>query len=90
MTIFAKLRPAFRRTTTDDVAESSIGMAPVEDNKGNEVVTDTTVASRSSETPRSELPETDLPTEDAQEGVKAVEAVTLAWTKTTLIMVFCK
>ncbi|KAL7320376.1 hypothetical protein PS15m_000272 [Mucor circinelloides] len=33
-------------------------------------------------------PKSELPTEDAQQGVKDVEAVTLTWSKTTLIAVF--
>lgn len=35
-------------------------------------------------------PKIELPTEDAQKGVKDVEAVTLTWSKTTLIAVFAK
>lgn len=35
-------------------------------------------------------PKSELPTEDAQQGVKDVEAVTLTWSKTTLIAVFIK
>lgn len=32
----------------------------------------------------------EVPTEDLQQGVKDVEAVTLSWTKTMLIAVFAK
>lgn len=32
----------------------------------------------------------EVPTEDTQQGVKDLEAVTLSWTKTTLIAVFAK
>jgi hypothetical protein len=38
--------------------------------------------------PNSENPE--VPTEDVQQGVRDVEAVTLSWTKTMLIAVFAK
>jgi hypothetical protein len=32
----------------------------------------------------------EVPTADIQQGVKDAEAVTLSWTKTTLILVFAK
>lgn len=35
-------------------------------------------------------PKPERPTEDAQKGVKEVEAVTLTWSKPTLIAVFIK
>lgn len=84
MAVFPKLRDAFRRTATDDDAVTPVAVSMVEDNEKGPV-TDDTAASNGSDEPQAELP-----SEDAQRGVKEVEAVTLTWSKKTLIAVFLK
>lgn len=78
----SRLRTAFRRSSTQEsvtpVAVTAVG------EKNHEIPHDAESAMPA--TP--ENPE--LPTEDTQQGVKELEAVTLSWTKTTLIAVFVK
>ena len=78
----SRFRSAFRRSSTKEsvtpVAVSTVG------EKNGEIPTDTETAMPAT----AENPE--VPTEDTQQGVKDVEAVTLSWTKTMLIAVFVK
>lgn len=78
----SRLRAAFRRSSTQEsvtpVAVTTVG------EKNQEIPGDAEFARPAT----AENPE--LPTEDTQQGVKELEAVTLSWTKTTLILVFVK
>ena len=76
----SRFRSAFRRSSTQE-SVTQVAMATDADEKSN-VPTDPVAA------PNSADPE--IPTLDAQQGVRDVEAVTLAWTKTMLIAVFAK
>ncbi|KKY14145.1 putative mfs siderophore iron [Phaeomoniella chlamydospora] len=84
-----KLRPGFRRTETDH-AGTSVAMTTVTADKQEPLAEGTTTGNgndeRQSETPGEALPE--LPDEDLQRGVQDVQAVTLTWSKKSLIAVF--
>ncbi|ROV94992.1 hypothetical protein VMCG_08299 [Cytospora schulzeri] len=94
MSAFAKLRAPFRRTATDDALGTSVAMEdtkPVEENKkdsttatATDEATDDATASNSNEESR----QAEVPDEDVQYGVQDVEAVTLTWSRTSLIIVF--
>ncbi|KAJ9151333.1 Siderophore iron transporter mirB [Pleurostoma richardsiae] len=81
MVALNRLRTAFRRTTTDD-GLTPVVMDTVGDNKVNPVTEGTTGVDSPGE------PQPELPAEDAQRGVHDVEAVTLTWSKASLIAVF--
>lgn len=76
----SRFRSAFRRSSTQE----SVTQVPVgtDGEKKSEMPTET-VAVANAENP-------EVPTEDVQQGVKDVEAVTLSWTRTMLIAVFAK
>ncbi|KAJ5787741.1 Major facilitator superfamily domain general substrate transporter [Penicillium paradoxum] len=74
----ARFRSAFRRSAS---AESDIPVDVTTDGERKSELPSAVVAPADEENP-------DLPTEDSQQGVKAVEAVTLSWTKGMLIAVF--
>jgi hypothetical protein len=83
----SRFRPGFRRTATDD-ASTSIQTLPLDTietgekqpatSSGEAAATDDIIAEAL----------TKLPVQDAQRGVQDVEAVTLTWSKKSLIAVF--
>lgn len=76
-------RAAFSRRTTDDDV-TSVNRSTVVDNKQENTAGDV---------PADHVPDEaqpDAPTEGAQRGVHNVEAVTLTWSKKSLIAVFIK
>ncbi|KIY02720.1 uncharacterized protein Z520_01185 [Fonsecaea multimorphosa CBS 102226] len=89
MAVFPKFRPGFRRTTTND-AENPLPMTPLGvggSQKDTAAITsvEATIGSSSNEEASHEAQN---PTEDAQRGVQDVEAVTLTWSKRSLVAVF--
>lgn len=78
-----KLRAALRPSQIDNTV-TSIPVNTVEVNEKNPATDDAT-AGNSNDTRHP-----DLPSEELQRGVQTVEAVTLTWTKTTLVAVFMK
>lgn len=102
-TMFAKLRKPFRRTNTSDVAAptetqgNDVAMTSVELEDGKK---DTTLATATddagtddagtSKTKDESDQPPELPEENLQYGVRDVEAVTLSWSKRSLITVFIK
>ena len=85
---FSRLRPSiFGKTAANATSDDSIVKGKQKESDAKSVVSSvkTTHAESSSQ-----QPEEELPTEDAQRGVKKAEAVTLTWSKTTLIAVFVK
>lgn len=81
--MFLKLRDALRRTPTNNTV-TSVAVNPVEVNEKNPATDDTTADNSNGEK------QSELPSEDLQRGVRNVEAVTLTWSKTTLVAVFLK
>ncbi|KAL4862127.1 hypothetical protein BDV12DRAFT_179280 [Aspergillus spectabilis] len=81
MAVSNRLRSAFRRRATDDTT-TSVAVTTAQENK-----TDSSPESGPQNTD-SASPEDAKPTEGAQRGVQDVEAVTLTWSKGTLIAVF--
>lgn len=77
-------RNTFRRTTTDDTI-NQVATAPVEENKTDPATVETGPASKETRDLQEELPG-----EDLQRGVQDVEAVTLSWSKASLVAVFAK
>ena len=74
------VRNSSRRSLTQEtITEVSV---PTDGEKKSEIPTEAGVL------PNKE--DVEVPTEDLQQGVKNVEAVTLSWTKTMLIAVFVK
>jgi len=86
MPSFAKLRPGFRRSTTEGppAASNELSDVVVEEPKRDTTLDGPVVESELGPSPA------DRPSQDAQRGVQEVEAVTLTWSKTTLIAVFLK
>lgn len=84
MAAFPKPRFGFGRTTTNDEV-TPVAMTTVEGDKKDPAIgsPDDTAADQSNEKPPLELP-----SQDAQRGVQNVEAVTLTWSKNSLIAVF--
>ena len=82
--MFDKLRDASGRTPTDNTV-TSVAVDTLEVNEKHPASTDYTSAGDSNGAPQSELP-----SEELQRGVQNVEAVTLTWSKKTLIAVFLK
>ncbi|OQE42259.1 hypothetical protein PENCOP_c004G07009 [Penicillium coprophilum] len=74
----SRFRSAFRRSSTQ---ESVTQVAVSTDGEKKTELPTETVAVANADNP-------EVPTEDTQQGVKDVEAVTLSWTKTMLIAVF--
>ena len=82
MAVRSRLRAAFRRRNTDET-EAPVAVTSEQQNKVDpspEVGPAVDLAA----------PEDVVPAEDAQRGVQDVEAVTLSWSKRSLIMVFVK
>lgn len=77
-------RNTFRRTTTNDTI-NQVATAPAEENKTGPATVEGGPASKEA----GDLQE-ELPGEDLQRGVQDVEAVTLSWSKASLIAVFAK
>lgn len=93
MSAFAKLRAPFRRTATDDALGTSVEMtenpARTETKKDPATATDEATDDATASN-RNEERSAELPDENVQYGVQDVEAVTLSWSRTALIMVFAK
>ncbi|KAF5016373.1 hypothetical protein F66182_11964, partial [Fusarium sp. NRRL 66182] len=75
-------RNTFRRTTTDDTI-NQVATAPAGENK-----TDPATVEGASENKEARYLPDELPGEDFQRGVQDVEAVTLSWSKVSIIAVF--
>ena len=83
MAVLSRLRDTFRRPPTDDAGSSAV-ISTAEEHK-KDPATDGAAVVNSSDESRPELP-----SENLQRGVQHVEAVTLAWSKASLIAVFLK
>lgn len=81
----SRFRSAFRRPVTAPADDTTTEMA----SSAND---DKQIAASTLDGPndKDEQKASDLPTEDAQRGVRTVEAITLTWTKGSLICVFIK
>lgn len=98
MALNSKLRSVFRRQATGD-AQDSVAVDTIDEKtarirenpamEGNEK-NKVDQAIGTTGTDGSGDFQDELPTENAQRGVHDVEAVTLTWTKTTLVAVFLK
>lgn len=82
MAVFSRFRAAVRRASTEDVDVSASKKEIELDALDAESVTPTK--------DKNEPPQMELPSEDVQRGVQEVEAVTLTWSRATLIAVFIK
>ncbi|BCS28336.1 uncharacterized protein APUU_61384A [Aspergillus puulaauensis] len=82
MPVSSRLRSAFRRRATDD------SIAPVTVSETQQNKTDASPESGVQLQATDVKPEDERPTENTQRGVQGVEAVTLSWSKRTLISVF--
>jgi len=86
MPSFPKFRPGFRRSTTEGPVASSTELStvtveePKRDIAFGGPIADTSI----------DVPPSNRPSEDVQRGVQEVEAVTLTWSRRTLIAVFLK
>ncbi|ETI29320.1 hypothetical protein G647_01773 [Cladophialophora carrionii CBS 160.54] len=87
MASLSRFRPGFRRTTTDDV-NTSVQTVPLESTAADEKQPATTSAEDAATNDIVAEALAKLPVQDAQRGVKDVEAVTLTWSKQSLIAVF--
>ncbi|KAF1997707.1 MFS general substrate transporter [Amniculicola lignicola CBS 123094] len=76
----SRIQAIFRPTVAEEVTTSSVTDNTKEDKEIS--VSGGAIALGS------DGPQPELPTEDAQDGVQNIEAVTLAWSKASLIMVF--
>lgn len=84
MSVFSRFRPGFRRTPTD-LNDQSATMKEVDSaEKTPGTNTEAAIAEGG------EAPVNDRPNEDAQRGVRMVEAITLTWSKRSLIAIFIK
>lgn len=91
MSTLAKIRLRFGRTATEDEgpAVPETGVIANEKDQTTSGTDGAISPNNGHDEPLSEQPEKDLmPTEDAQRGVRKVEAVALTWTKPYLITVF--
>lgn len=86
MPSFAKLRPGFRRSRTEDVGPT-IALESVQEDKHDPVNIGAVEASISGSNDERQAETIE---EDLQRGVEDVEAVTLSWTKASLVAVFVK
>lgn len=78
------LRGTFRRTTTDDTV-NQVSITTAEDSKTDPVNVEDGPAGKDAAELQSEVPG-----EDLQHGVQDVEAITLSWSKASLIAIFLK
>lgn len=98
MALYPKIRSVFGRRATDDGVDS-VAVDTVDEKKdggrqdpiieGNEKNSEDPAIGTTGTDSNDELQQ-ELPAQDAQRGVHDVEAVTLTWTKTTLVAVFLK
>lgn len=79
---FSKLRPRFLRQAVEE-PDSTLPTTDVALGEDK-----TAAATSSTQDPASLNKDPELPTEDAQRGVQQVEAVTLTWSKKSLVAVF--
>lgn len=84
MPVSSRLRSAFRRRATDE-SITPVAVAETQPSK-----TDASPESGVQLQATDVKPEDERPTENTQRGVQGVEAVTLTWSKRTLIAVFIK
>lgn len=85
MAVFPKSRPGFRRATTDDAGPSVPLDSTLAENRKDPAVVSATDATASND---NDEPPSELPSEDVQGGVQNIEAVTLTWSKKSLVAVF--
>ena len=85
MAVFPKFRPGFRRTTTDNASPSVPQDITLAENSKDPAVVYSTDAPAGND--NDEAP-SELPSEDVQGGVQNIEAVTLTWSKKSLVAVF--
>ncbi|KEZ45056.1 Siderophore iron transporter mirB [Scedosporium apiospermum] len=83
MAVIPRLRAGFRRTTAEEAA-TDIAVHTLEENKNVTGVSDAAVRENDADL----KPWPELPSGDAQQGVKTIEAVTLTWSKASLVAVF--
>jgi hypothetical protein len=83
----SRFRPGFRRAATDNNDQSVIMKDGDSAQKTPETDTKTAALDEVDNDGRTAM---DRPDEDAQRGVRMVEAVTLTWSKKALIAVFIK
>lgn len=83
--LMRRVRTVFSRVSTDQVAS----LSAQQPNPENEEKTPDTTENLSSDVMNEGL-KYEVPTEGLQHGVSDAEAVTLTWSKTTLIAVFIK
>lgn len=84
MSLLSRFRPGFRRTSTDLNDEASATKDANSAEKAPGTNTEAAVAEDG------DAQGNDRPNEDAQRGVRMVEAVTLTWSKRALIAIFIK
>jgi len=82
MTVLSQIQGVFRRPVPADVTGTSV-VEPAVDEEKKDVATAAVVNGHDG-------PPTDRPDADLQRGVEQVEAVTLSWSKASLIFVFLK
>lgn len=90
MAILPGFRPSFRREATDDVSSATaMNDIPSKNSLGEPSIKHPAQISinESAQSSCSD-PSPELPTSDAQRGVQDVEAVTLTWSKQSLILLF--
>ncbi|KAL4783587.1 major facilitator superfamily-domain-containing protein [Aspergillus varians] len=85
MPVASRLRSAFRPRATD-AGETPDAITEITDIQRN--AADASPESGVKEADLTMKPQDDLPAQDAQRGVHDVQAITLSWTKTSLIAVF--
>ena len=82
MAVLSRIQGVFRRPVPADVTGTSV-VEPTIDEEKKEAATAAVVNG-------SEESQTERPNDDLQRGVEQVEAVTLSWSKASLIFVFLK
>ncbi|KAL4875691.1 major facilitator superfamily domain-containing protein [Aspergillus karnatakaensis] len=80
MAVSNRLRTAFRRRATDET-DAPVAVTTAHENKADP-------SPEAGQVPEGAKPQDAVPTPDTQRGVQDVEAVTLTWSKNTLIAVF--
>lgn len=86
MSVFSRFRPGFARQSTDLNDQSTT--TTTNDANSAEKTPETNAEAAAVEEGAEK--DNDRPNEDAQRGVRQVEAVTLTWSKWSLIAIFIK
>lgn len=84
MAVLHRFRTALRRTSPDDADADPVVTTSAEENKKDPATDGAAVVNSSDDS------QPERPSEDLQRGVQRVEAVTLSWSKASLIAVFVK